>query len=151
MTPLEILLKSNYYKSCDQLPEWMCSKESYCEQIRSLRTLLGMTQEQLANRAVQHPRLIRRLETQGETDPQLSTLIKTAEGLECDLVVRFVPKKPIPAVLEECARQKASKMIQLSKGSSAMEEQEPNDVFVQFQINELTKELLKKPSLIWEE
>lgn len=138
------------YKSMEQLPEWLHSAELYSEQIRSLRNLLGMTQEQLAKRALQVPRLIRHLEA-GDVDPQLSTLMKTAQGLECELVIRFVPKKSVSKLLKERAQKKAKKMVQLSKGTAAMEEQQPKNSIVQLQINELVNELLKKPSLLWED
>lgn len=147
---LENLCKSERYKSIEQLPEWLCSQEVYSEQIRALRKLLGMTQGQLARRAGKDPRLICNLEG-GKNDPQLSTLLKAAEGLACELVIRFVPKEPIAKMLKERAQNKASQMVQLSQGSSAMEEQEPKKIFVQLQITELVNDLLKKPSLLWED
>lgn len=150
MSFLEKLLKSNYYKEISQLPEWLLHKESFSNQIRSIRNILGMTQDQLARRASQNPRLIRRLEADKRADPQLSTLMKTAEGLGCELIIRFIPKKSIPGLLKERAYEKAKKMVMLSKGSSAIEEQQPEDIFVQFQINELANELLKKPSSLWD-
>src|SRR3989344_3009688 len=109
MTFLETIFKNGRYQSVEQLPEWLRSAELYSKQIRSLRNLLGMTQEQLAKRALQDPRLIRHLEA-GDVDPQLSTLVKTAQGLECELVIRFVPKQLISKLLKERAKQKAAKM-----------------------------------------
>ncbi|MBI4208500.1 MAG: helix-turn-helix domain-containing protein [Deltaproteobacteria bacterium] len=110
-----------------------------------------MTQAQLAKRASQNPRLIRRLES-GEVDPRLSTLMKTAEGLECKLVVRFVPKQPVVKLLRQRAEKKAEQIVELSKGTAAMEEQEPKDVIVQFQKTAIAEELIdKKRSLLWED
>ena len=150
MTFLETIFKNGRYQSVEQLPEWLRSAELYSKQIRSLRNLLGMTQEQLAKRALQDPRLIRHLEA-GDVDPQLSTLVKTAQGLECELVIRFVPKQLISKLLKERAKQKAAKMVQLSKGTSTMEEQQPKNFLIQMQINELVDKLLKKPSLLWDD
>lgn len=150
MTFIDTLLKDNHYKSVEQLPEWLRSAEIYSKQIRSLRSHLGMTQEQLAKRASQAPRLIRHLEA-GDVDPQLSTLAKTAQGLECELVIRFVPKKLISKLLKERAKQKAAKMVQLSKGTAAMEEQQPKNFLIEIQMNELVNKLLQKPSLLWDD
>lgn len=144
------MLKDNRYHSVEQLPEWLRNAERYSKQIRSLRNFLGMTQEQLAKRASQSPRLIRHLEA-GDVDPQLSTLEKTAQGLECELVIRFVPKKWISKLLKERAQQKAEKLVQLSTGTAAMEGQQPKNFLIQIQINELVAKLLKKPSLIWDD
>lgn len=151
MNFLETILKRSRYQSVKNLPKWLQSTESYSEQIRSLRQLLGMTQAQLAKRASQQERLIRRLETAEETDPQLSTLMKTAQGLGAELIIRFVPKKPIQELLEEQAKKRAEAIIQMSKGSSAMEEQEPSASIVQLQIDKLVEELLQKPSMIWDD
>lgn len=146
----ENLLKSKSYRSVDQLPDWLRQQKSFSSQILNLRNLLGMTQGQLAKRASQTPRLIRRLESQ-EVDPQLSTLMKTAQGLECELVIRFVPKKNIPKMLKERAVQKVKKLIQLSKGTSALEEQEPKSEQVRWAFNTLVNEFLQKPSKLWDD
>lgn len=147
---IHTLIKEEHYQSVEKLPKWLRSAELYSEQIRSLRNLLGMTQGQLAKRAAQSPRLIRHLEA-GDVDPQLSTLAKTAKGLECELVVRFVPKKKVSKLLKERARQKAAKLIRLSKGTAAMEEQQPKDFLIRIQVKELIDKLLKKPTLLWDD
>ena len=143
-------IKQEIYKSVDKLPDWLTQEHDYSTQIRSLRLFLGMTQEQLASRASQNSRLIRRLES-GTVDPRLSTLKKTAEGLECELIVRFVPKKPLIALLRQKAEQKAKEIVRLSKGTAAMENQEPQNKYIKHQIEELIEELInKKLSLLWE-
>ncbi len=148
---LEILLKDNKYRSLSRLPHWLALKEKYASQIRSLRTILGMTQEQLAKRSSQNPRMIRRLESEAG-DPQLSTLMKTAAGLECDLVIRLVPKKPLPITLRERALRKATQIITQSKGTAAIEEQQPQEKYIKHQINEMTQELMDhKKSLLWDD
>lgn len=134
----------------DQLPDWLSRQESFSSQIHALRGLLGMIQDQLAKRASQTPRLIRRLES-GEVDPRLSTLMKTANGLECELVVRLVPKKNVLKMLEERAKQKVKMLIQLSKGTAALEEQEPKEGMARYAFNSLVKDFLKKRSKLWDE
>lgn len=139
-------------KSVKDLPEWLQRREKCSEQIGRLRELLGMTQAQLAKRAKQNPRLIRRLESSTEkADPQLSTLQKTAEGLGCELLVQMIPKRPISQLMEAQALKKARQLVQLAKGSSAMEEQQPSAQITELQIQELAKTLLQKPSRMWED
>lgn len=148
---LEILLKDSKYRSGERLPRWLAPRERYSLQIRSLRTILGMTQEQLARRSSLAPRMIRRLESE-TGDPQLSTLMKTAAGLECELVIRFVPKKPLTATLRERARRKATRIVAQSKGTAAMEEQQPQEKYVKHQIAEMTEDLIDhRPSFLWDD
>lgn len=112
---------------------------------------MGMTQEQLARRSSLASRMIRRLESE-TGDPQLSTLMKTAAGLECELVIRFVPKRPLAATLRERARKKATQIIAQSKGTAAMEEQQPREKYVKHQIAEMTEDLIDhRPSLLWDD
>lgn len=54
------------------------------ERIRQLRTLLGLSQEALAERSGLHPTQVQRIE-QGKLDPRLSTLGSLSRGLGIDL------------------------------------------------------------------
>lgn len=148
---LDYLFTDEVYRSREHLPEWLKKSIDYPAQIRALRSILGMTQAQLAKRASQSPRLVRRLES-GKGDPRLSTLQKTAEGLECDLIVRFVPKKSIIKLLKKRAEEKAQQIISLSKGTATLEEQEPLDLYAHQQLKDLIEELMdKKKTLLWED
>jgi predicted DNA-binding mobile mystery protein A len=148
---IESLFKDKEFQSVDRLPDWIRQGKDYSTQIRSLRSTLGMSQEQLGKRSSQSGRLIRLLES-GKGDPQLSTLKKTAHGLECDLVVRLVPRKPIVKMMREKAKKKANQIIQHSKGTAALEQQQPEEKYVKHQIKQIVEELLdKKPSLLWED
>lgn len=148
---LDLLFKDAQFKSVKRLPDWLAKGEPFYAQIRKLRTTLGMTQEQLARRASQNSRMIRRLESDG-ADPQLSTLQKTAKGLECELIVRLVPREPIVKLLRNRARRKAERIVRLSKGTAAMEEQEPQDKYVKIEIDRIVEELLdKRRRSLWED
>lgn len=141
-----------FKKTVKELPDWLRKRESFSEQIRELRDLLGMTQGQLARRASLNPRHVRNLESLTENaDPQLSTLMKMAEGLGCELLIRFVPMRPLQKLMEEQAHKRARLLVHLAMGSSAMEEQQPPDFITNIQISELAKKLLQKPSQIWED
>lgn len=148
---LEILLKDSKFRSLERLPAWLLPAERYSAQIRSLRKILGMTQAQLGKRSSQDGRSIRRLETE-DADPQVSTLMKTADGLGCELVIRFVPKKPLATTLHERAVKKATQIVTQSKGTAAIEEQQPQEKYVKQQIAELAEELMdRKRTLLWED
>src|SRR3989338_2033328 len=110
------------YQSWGELPGWLRKSLNFSDQIRALREFLGMTQAQLAKRAKQNSRLIRRLES-GEVDPRLSSLQKTAAGLECELLIRFIPKQPVSKILHHHARQQAKAIVEQSQGTAALEEQ----------------------------
>lgn len=148
---LQILLKDSKYRSLERLPGWLAPTERYFSQIRSLRKILGMTQAQLGKRSSQDARVIRRLESD-DVDPQLSTLMKTASGLGCELVIRFIPKKPIVATLRERAVKKATQIVTQSKGTAAIEEQQPQEKYVKQQIAEMAENLMdRRRSLLWED
>lgn len=148
---LEILLKDSKFRSLERLPSWLSPTERYAAQIRSLRKILGMTQAQLGKRSSQDGRSIRRIES-GDADPQISTLMKTATGLECELVIRFVPRRPLVVTLRERAVRKATQIVRQSKGTAAIEEQQPQEKYVKQQISELAEELMnRRRSLLWED
>lgn len=147
-SPLKWLFK----KTFKDLPEWLRKRRSFSEQIREMRDLLSMTQGQLARRSSLNPRHIRNLESLTENaDPQLSTLMKVADGLECELLIDFIPREPIQKLMEGRAQIRARQIMKFAKGSTAMEEQQPEDHFTEMRINAFAQELLQKPSQIWED
>ena len=116
-----------------------------------LSALASNGRAQLAKRSKQDPRLIRNLEG-ARVDPRLSTLQKAAEGLGCELLLRFIPKQSLTKTVKERAIQKAKAIIALSKGTAAMEGQEPKGFLIKMQIEDLAKELMaKKLSSLWED
>lgn len=139
------------YLAMDKVPLWLLKMGGISEQIKSLRQLLGMTQSQLGRRSRGDDRSVRRLEA-SLGDPQLSTLKKIARGLECELLVCFVPKRSLKKVLRERALKKAQHLIGLSKANAAMEKQQPKKKYVKQQIEEMVRILLeKKRSSLWDD
>jgi transcriptional regulator with XRE-family HTH domain len=61
------------------------------EQVRTRRTALGLTQEQLAERMGTTQSVIARLEG-GGSPPSLRTLERLADVLDADLTVRFTAR-----------------------------------------------------------
>lgn len=119
-------------------------------QVRDIRSTLGMTQLQLARRAVMDARLVRRLEADAG-DPQLSTLKKVAAGLECELVVRLVPRRSLVRILQERAKAVATQIVRLAQGTAALEHQEPSPRYVRHQVGEVAETLLEDtPVRLWD-
>lgn len=148
---LKLLFQQNRYKSLESLPEWLKWTEPIGEQIHSLRVLFGMTQKQLARRSGQYLRMVQRVEG-AEVDPRLSSLQKLARGLDCELMIRVVPRRPISKLVGEQARRKAEQIIRLSKGTAAIEEQQPREEYVRQQLRNLIDQLIKERlSSLWDD
>ena len=114
------------------------------------RSALGMTQGQLAERVGSSQRAIVRLEKE-EGDPQFSTLKKVAESLNCELLVRFVPKVDMEKLVREKARDRAENLVAMSVASANLEIQKPEKSVVRDEVRRLTQEIFsKKRSSLWE-
>lgn len=138
------------FPSLRELPKWLRQRFSLGKQIYMLRYALGMTQTQLANRIGSAQRSIVRLEKE-EVDPRISTLQRLAEALNCELMVRFIPKKELEKFIEEKAQAKAKELLEQSIATANLELQKPSRDTVQIQKEQLIKTLLKKRSKLWED
>ena len=143
---------SKKFKSLKDLPEWLRQFLAPEDQIKMIRTTLGMTQNQLAKKMDFNSNTpIAKLENKEKENPTIETLKKYANALECELLIRFVPKKEIKNLLNELAEKKAQKIVNLSVANSAMELQKPDREIIKMEIERVKKELLeKKKSSIWE-
>lgn len=138
-------------KSWKIIPVWLRNSIPLGKQLCMLRSALGISQEQLAKKMETGQRAIVRLEKE-ETDPQISTLKRIAESLNCELMIRLVPKIDIEKLLKEKAKSKAEKLVKMSIASANIELQKPSKSTTQSEINRLTEEILhKKRSSLWEE
>lgn len=121
------------------------------QEIRRMRESLGMTQAQLARRAGMSQSTIAGIETGKRRDLQLSTIMRLAEGLDASPMIGLQPKNDIRETLEKRSLEVARKIVLATSGSAAIEMQLPDPQFVQDQIKETQKEILKKhKSLLWE-
>ena len=142
---------SKKFKSLEDLPIWLRQFLAPEEQIKMLRTTLGITQNQLAKKIGFSSNVpVTELENK-EKEPTIETLKKYASALECELLIRFVPKKEIKNLLNELAEKKARKIVSLSVSNSAMELQKPDKETIETEVERVKKELLeKKKSSLWE-
>ena len=143
---------SKKFKSLRDLPEWLKQFLAPEDQIKIIRTAFGMTQNQLAKKIGFSSNVpVTELENK-EKEPTIGTLKKYASALECELLIRLIPKKEIKNLLDERAEKKAQKIVNLSVSNSAMELQKPDKGTIKGEIKRVKKELLeKKKSSLWED
>ncbi len=126
-----------------EIPEKLRRAGSIPVQIRQIRTLLGMTQVQLARRAGMTQSAIANIENHPEADLQLSTIEKLAKALDCQLLLPIVLKEKISERLEERSKEVAQKLIQISSGNTALEMQLPDAQSVTVAVENMQKDLLE--------
>ena len=143
---------SKKFKSLKEVPEWLSHLFPIEDQIKMIRTALGITQNQLAKKLGFSSNVpITKLENKEKENPTLETLKKYAEALECTLLIRFVPKKEIKSLVNEQAEKKARKIVSLSVANSAMDLQKPNKEIIEAEVERIKRELLeKRRSSLWE-
>ena len=144
---------SKKFKSQKDLPEWLKQILPFEDQIKMIRTVLGMTQNQLAKKLGFSSNVpIAKLENKERENPTIETLKKYASALECELLIRFVPKREIKNLLEERAKKKAHEIVNLSVANSAMELQKPDKETIDTEVERIKNELLeKRRTTLWEE
>lgn len=141
---------SKKFASIDQLPDWLINLPEFREQIKLIRSTLGMTQEQLGHLVNRSVRSIQQIEN-GEANPKITTLYKIAEALNSKLVISLVPQKIITEYLNEKSLKKAQQIINLSEANATLEIQTPSIEEKMSQIEKLQKEIInKRREILWE-
>lgn len=121
------------------------------ELIKLIRTQLGMSQAFLAQRAGVPQSTVSRIE-KGQHDLSLSTLQKILIALSCDLVMAPVLQEPIEIMRRKQAKKVAQKRVRYLKGTMNMEEQQPDDRFIEELLKQEENQLLQGPNAkLWEE
>lgn len=138
-------------RKIQELPGWLKSSLALGGQIRKIRTALGMTQEQLAERSGLAQSIIAEIEGGKRQNLGLFTIQKLAEGLNCKSLVQIIPEKEISQILDGRSTQVAQKIVSISSGSAAIEMQGPSPKAIQDEIREIKKDLLDKHrSRLWQ-
>lgn len=121
------------------------------EQIKGIRTALGMTQQQLAERTGFPQSMIANIENGKHENMGLLTIQKLAEALDCESLVQVSPRKSIKDTLDEQSTRIAQKIVSMSSGSAAIEMQFVSQKSRDEQIALLKKDLLNKHrSSLWQ-
>ena len=121
--------------------------------IRSIRTTLGMTGAQLANRLQTNKQRISRIE-QDEVLGRLTltTLRRVAEALDCRLVYGLVPNQSLEKMVEQHAQALAQKRLKRSNQMMRLEKQELSDDAKASLLKDLVQEIMDEmPKALWDE
>jgi transcriptional regulator with XRE-family HTH domain len=118
--------------------------------IKAIRLQLGMSQKALAKYAGLPQSTISRIE-QGERDASLSTITKILKALSCDVVIAPVLNESIDAIRRKQARKIAKKRVNYLKGTMNLEEQQPDESFIEALLQEEENRLLQgQAHKLWE-
>lgn len=116
-----------------------------------IRSQLGMSQRILAARAAIQQSSVVRIES-GHFDPNISTLKKIVEAMECDLVITIIPRTDLKTTRESQAKLKAEQKIRYLHGTMSLEKQAPNQKLLKELHDEEVKNLLDSSgSALWDE
>ncbi|HBF12654.1 MAG TPA: mobile mystery protein A [Deltaproteobacteria bacterium] len=121
--------------------------------IRTLRKSLGMSLTQLAKRLEVSVNVARMMEVSEKNRTiTLSTLDRAAKVLGCRAFIVLVPERSLEKVLQEKARQVATRLVLKNLQQMNLEAQGTSKQFQEEQIQELTHELMRHPDKrLWEE
>jgi len=117
--------------------------------VRTLRTGLAMSQEDLGRRMGVSRQAVSQLE-QREADGSvtLNALKEAAQALDCELAYVLVPRRGIGATLEARALRLASRMTGSVRHTMRLEDQEPESDLDE-RTRALAEELLTSPGQLW--
>ncbi|MBI3313921.1 MAG: helix-turn-helix domain-containing protein [Candidatus Omnitrophica bacterium] len=114
------------------------------DQVKQMRSVLGMTQQQLAERSGLAQSVIAEIENGNRENLTLPTIQKLAQGLNCRFIPQLIAEKDISVIREERSDYIARKIISISSGSAAIEMQLPTQDAIEKQVETLKQELLEK-------
>ncbi|MEQ9103078.1 MAG: mobile mystery protein A [Rhodothermales bacterium] len=111
--------------------------------IRLIRTALGMSMRQLADRAgVAKNSVAQAEDSEVRSAIQLDTLQAMADAMDCDLVYALVPRTSLHATLRRQAYKKASRLLARVSDSMALEGQAVSETEYKHQLNDIAEELM---------
>lgn len=119
--------------------------------IRSLRQSLGMSMRAFSSRiGFKEPASVKELERNERLGTiTLDTLKRAAEALDADFVYAVVPRKSLRETVAVRARELARKRLAPIAKSMALEEQALTKTQIDRQVEELARELERKPEMLW--
>jgi predicted DNA-binding mobile mystery protein A len=116
--------------------------------IRAIRTALGMSTKQMAQRmGVTQSRVSQLEHAEADDSIHLGTLRRAAEALGCELHYVFVPAAPLQDAVRQQARAKAHALVGGATHTMRLEDQEPDASVVAAQIDEIADDLVDSPGL----
>lgn len=121
--------------------------------VRTLRTALGMTSQELATRmGLKHGRILQLEKAEIADAITLRSLKSVAHAMDCELIYAIVPKISLIKMLKTKAREVACRRIGRVSHSMTLEAQALTKKQQAKQFSELVKELLEgSPKKLWRE
>jgi predicted DNA-binding mobile mystery protein A len=121
--------------------------------VKAIREALGMTTAQLAKRlGVSQPRVVGIEQAEAKGAITLDSLERAAHALDCRLVYALVPRKPLDALIEERATHLASKRLESTRHTMALEAQALDTGDEDEQRKRLIRRLIEQAgSELWED
>lgn len=121
------------------------------QMIALIRNQLRMSQRALAKRAGVPQATISKIESI-RLQPNIATLHKILNALECDLLVTAVPRMDFETIRRNQALAKAEKKIRYVRGTMSLEKQEPDQKLLKELLEDELKNLLESSSSkLWDE
>lgn len=118
--------------------------------IKAIRSALGMTSAQLANRlGVKQPTVVAIERSEEHGNIRLSTLRRAAEAMNCTLVYALVPNEPLEITIRERARRIARRRLQSVEHSMLLENQNVPTADVEARIDAYARDI--DPRRLWDE
>jgi len=114
-----------------------------------IRRQLGMPQRVLARKSKIYQSTISRIES-GVLNPNIDTLNKLFEALSCSLIITANPHEDFEKIKLKQAYKQAKRKVNYLLGIMALEEQKPDQKFIEAQIEEEKNKLLNSKEL-WNE
>ncbi|MDE3011315.1 MAG: mobile mystery protein A [Pseudomonadota bacterium] len=112
--------------------------------LKEIRQALGRTERQQAGRlGISGPSLHKSEQSEADERITLGQLRKLANGLDCELVYALVPRRSLPDMVRERARELAEEEVYGVAHTMSLENQRPADSRIKVQVLRRTEELLR--------
>ncbi len=120
--------------------------------VHAIRSTLGMTLQQLANRlSISSPAVLKMEKNEAGDATTLKTLRAAADALDCQLVYALIPKQPLSELIQERAEALAKKRLEPVFHTMALEEQSVSDELKQEHLELEIKDILENlPKELWD-
>jgi predicted DNA-binding mobile mystery protein A len=116
--------------------------------IRAIRTALGMSTKEMAQRmGVTQSRISQLEHAEADDSIHLETLRRAAEALGCELHYVLVPAVPLEDAVRQQARTKAQALVGAATHTMRLEDQEPESSVVAAQVDEIADNLVDSHGL----
>jgi len=121
--------------------------------VKALRSALGITLQQIANKLSITKQSVKEIELREERGTiTLNSLREVARSMDMDLVYALVPQdSTLSGLIERKAREKAISIVQRASNTMKLEDQENTKERIQQAIDERTIEIINEiPKSLWD-